>query len=80
MNDKQRIDWLEYKVRHGSCPGLINDDNGHWALVFDGFQSVACGSKPVDVQTTFFVKAKDWRPTIRKAIDAVMAKDKTPTP
>ena len=71
ITDTDRINWLEKKVNTGACPGLINDDNGHWALVFDGFQNVVTG-KPKDVSTTFFIKARDWKNTVRQAIDAKM--------
>jgi hypothetical protein len=74
--DTERLDWLEHKVNNGACPGLINDDNGHWALAFDGMQSVSWGDKPVDVETTFFIKAEFWHNTIREAIDYHMDKPK----
>lgn len=35
--DEQRINWLEKKGFGGA---LISDDNGHWAMVFDGFQNL----------------------------------------
>lgn len=69
--DTDRINWLEEEVNRGACPALINDDNGHWALSFNGFQNVVTG-RPKDVSTTFFVKAKAWKNTVRQAIDATM--------
>lgn len=70
--DKDRIDWLEKQVSKGACLGLINDDNGHWALSWRGMQNVVTGKKGKDVWTSFHIPAKDWRKTIRKAIDAAM--------
>ena len=70
MNDTERLDYLESITKEGSCPGLINDDNGHWAVAEDGVQNCPMGDEPVDIQTTFFIEAKDWHPTIREAIDA----------
>lgn len=64
--DTERIDWLE---KQQGC-GLINDDNGHWAFVGSGFQNVPMGKKAQDISTTFFIEKKDWKPSIRKAIDA----------
>ena len=63
--DTERLDWLEAKY---GC-GLINDDNGHWALVFDGWQNVPMGDSAVDIASTFFIEANLWRGTIREAID-----------
>ena len=47
-------------VNGGACPALINDDNGHWALAFDGVQNVPMNSEPCDIQTTFFVEKDLW--------------------
>ena len=30
---------LESLSEIGYCPNLLNDDNGHWAVKFDGFQN-----------------------------------------
>jgi hypothetical protein len=51
----------------GSCPNLLNDDAGRWAVCFDGFQSVA-DIKATDITTTFFVDKKRWKPTPMKAL------------
>jgi len=68
MNDTLRLDWLE--KQQGCC--LVSDDNGHWAFVCSGFQNVPMGKKAQDIASTFFIEKKDWRPTIRKAIDRAM--------
>jgi hypothetical protein len=67
--DTELLDALEALVNRGCCPGIINDDNGHWAVTGDGMQNVVCGDEPQDVQTTFFVEAAQWRKTIREAIE-----------
>lgn len=66
--DTERLDWLERQ------PGfaLVNDDAGRWAVVSDGMQNVPDNDKAIYIATTFFIKAKDWRPSIRGAIDAAM--------
>jgi hypothetical protein len=69
--DKQLLDGLDRMVRKGSCPGLINDDNGHWAVSEAGIQNVVTGA-PKDVQTTFFISAKQWRRSVRAAINAYL--------
>lgn len=72
MNDTERINWLEQMVETGSCPGLINDDNGHWAVSFEGAQDCPLSDEPETITTTFFVEAHQWYPSIREAIDAAM--------
>lgn len=70
--DTELLNGLESLVEKGDCPGIINDDNGHWAVTGDGMQNISCGDVPVDVQTTFFVEAAQWRNSIREAIDAYL--------
>ena len=65
--DKERLDWLEEQAG----AGLVSDDNGHWAVSFVGMQNVPEGTEPQDIATNFFVEAKEWRDSIREAIDAV---------
>jgi len=52
----------------GECVNLINDDNGHWAVCGDGYQSVAYGDEPVDVETHFFIEAIHWKDTPKEAL------------
>jgi hypothetical protein len=33
------------------------------------------GGPPIDIQTTFFVEAKDWKNTLREAINAYLDSD-----
>lgn len=68
MNDKQRIDWLQ---KHGQGLALLSDDQGHWAVSGDGMQSVS-SNPPEDCHTTFFVEKREWKKTVRKAIDAAI--------
>ena len=70
--DTELLDGLAALVATGGCPGVINDDNGHWAVSGSGMQNVVCGDEPQDVQTTFFVDAADWKGTIREAIEAYL--------
>lgn len=62
--DNKRLDWLEEQF---GC-GLINDDAGHWAISWEGTQSVP-DNPPQDVQTVFFIEQKDWNKSVREAID-----------
>lgn len=59
---------MEELSKLGQCPNLLNDDNGKWAVTSDGFQNVVYGDEPSDVETSFFVEAKDWKLTPREAL------------
>lgn len=52
----------------GWCPNLLNDDNGHWAVKFDGFQNVPMTDSVEDISTTFFIEAADWKDSIYEAL------------
>lgn len=68
MTDQERLDWLEQQ------PGaaLVNDDNGHWAVAYDGFQNVPVGDQPQDISTAFYIEKSRWHNSIREAIDAAI--------
>ena len=65
MNDSDRLDFLE---DNQGC-ALVSDDDGRWVVACDGFQSVTAG-EAADIETTFFIEKRFWKPTIREAIDA----------
>ena len=65
--DIELLDWLQKQSDEGSCPGLINDDDGRWAVSFTGMQQAPSG-KAEDLWTTFNVEKKEWKKTIRQAI------------
>ena len=66
---------LESLAEIGYCPNLLNDDNGHWAVKFDGFQNVPLGNSPEDISTTCFVEAKNWKNSIYEALIHAMEND-----
>ena len=72
MTDKERLDWLENQ--HGA--GLISDDNGRWAVLYDGIQNCVSGKKASDVSTSFFGAKKVWKTSTRRAIDYAMKVDR----
>jgi len=74
MTDTKRLDWLE---ENGFGAALINDDNGHWTVAFDGTQNVPEGKSPIDIVTSHFIKKGKWRKNIRDAIDAAIAEHDT---
>jgi hypothetical protein len=59
---------LEQLTGLGEAPVLLYDDNGHWAITGDAYQSVVTG-EPEDVDIAFRVEAKHWKNTIREALD-----------
>jgi hypothetical protein len=72
MTDSELIDWLE--TQDGSA--LISDDFGHWAVSSSGMQNVPDDiSVASDIATSFFVEAKDWKPSIREAILAAISEE-----
>ena len=58
---------LEEMANDGGCPGLIFDDNSHWAVSQDGTQTLNYES-PCDVATSFFVKKEQWCDSPTRAI------------
>ena len=69
--DTELLNWLEDHQGYG----LISDDNGHWACVCDGTQSLPIGSGPQNVDTAFWIEKKNWKKTIRKAIESAIKLD-----
>jgi len=59
---------MEQIAKLGSCPNLLNDDNGNWAVSTDGYQNVVSGDDPQDVATHFFIEAKEWKKTPKEAL------------
>lgn len=62
------IDALMKLSKKGLCPNLLNDDCGHWAVKFDGFQSLPMDGKPDDVETHFWVEKDYWKKNIIDAL------------
>lgn len=71
--DTELLNALEQLASAGDCPGIINDDNGHWAVTGEGIQTLpARTGEPFDCHTTFIVPAGAWRSTLRAAINAYL--------
>jgi hypothetical protein len=66
---------LEELAKIGYCLLLLNDDNGHWAVTFDGLQSVPMTNKPEDIVTTLFIQAKYWKDSIYEALIYALDED-----
>lgn len=73
-----RFTWMAFGVlkqylnslpNRGGCPALLNDDFGHWAVVFEGYQSLPKKpGKPDDIDTRFWVRKQQWRKSPREAL------------
>lgn len=72
LDDKPRLEWLEERDGYA----LVSDDNGHWAVVVEGFQNCLIGPQPADVTTSFWIEKDQWYNSIREAIDAAMLDEK----
>ena len=69
ISDTELLDWLD--VDYGA--GLISDDAGRWVVSESGMQNVP--DKAIDISTSFFIEAGDWRNSIREAIKVAMEKE-----
>jgi len=58
---------FEQLTKLGHAPNLLYDDNGHFALVGDGYQSVP--DEISDVEMHFFVEKEHWKNSVREALD-----------
>lgn len=73
MTDTERLDMMEKMADQGLAPAILNDDNGHWAMVFEGTATISGSDDPSDWSGAFVVEAKQWKSTFREAIDAGIA-------
>lgn len=53
--------------KNGTCPNLLNDDAGRWAVCFDGFQTVP-SEETTDINTSFFVEKDKWKDSPTEAL------------
>lgn len=68
-NDLLEIDVIiEELTKIGHSPCILYDDNGHFAVIGDGFHTVVIGDKPVDMNMNFHVDSTEWFNTIREAL------------
>lgn len=61
-------DILEAYSHTGGAPCLIYDDNGNWAITTEGYQSISLEDEPQDLQSSFLVEARFFKPNIRDAV------------
>ena len=69
--DSLRLDHMEKNEEGGA---LLSDDFGNWTVSGEGMQNIPDNpGEPSDIQTTFFVEAANWKPSVREAIDDAIA-------
>jgi hypothetical protein len=67
MTDTELLNWLE---QHAVGFGVVSDDNGHWAVVEDGMQSLPDGPDPQFISTSFLIEADQYRlPALTAVLD-----------
>ena len=59
---------IEELTKLGQAPCLLYDDNGHFAVSGDGFQSVAL-EEAIDMEMSHFIEKEAWKDSIRQALD-----------
>lgn len=60
---------LEELTKLGHSPSLLYDDNGHWCIACEGYQSVSPGDGPADTEAVYVIKEEEWSNSINEAID-----------
>lgn len=69
--DTELLDGVGDMVGGGACPAIINDDFGHWAVMFDGMQPCTSGPDGGEGWDSTFIATAEtkWFDTIREALD-----------
>ncbi len=65
-DDYARIQFLVDVTNDGYAPAVLFDDDGNWAISFDGWH--------VGDQITCIVEPDSWKPSLREAIDDAQMK------
>jgi hypothetical protein len=58
---------IEELTKLGDAPCLLYDDNGYFAISGSGFCSI--NPEPADWEGVFTIEEKEWKPSIREALD-----------
>jgi hypothetical protein len=59
---------IETLASLGQAPNLLYDDNGHFCVTGDCFQSVSSGDEPNDTEINVFIPKNKWKTTIKDAL------------
>jgi len=71
--DAERLRQFDKWADQGLCPHLVFNDNGWWAVTFDGGGDMSLIEPPPDGVFTAIVESTQWRQTVVEAIDAAIA-------
>ena len=67
--DTLQVDFIiEQLTKLGQAPNVLYDDDGRFAVISDGFQTLVLGDEADDVEFQFNVEAKYFKKTIREAL------------
>jgi hypothetical protein len=67
--DQLKFEFIfEQLTRLGQAPCLLYDDDGHFAMLDEGF-CTAVSEGPIDWDGVFSIKKEDWANTIREALE-----------
>jgi len=58
---------FEELTKLGHSPNLLYDDNGHFAMVSDGYQSIS--EEIADTEMAFLVTKRYWKNSVKEALD-----------
>jgi len=77
--DAARLKQFTVWADSGLCPALVFNDNGYWAISFDGVIPMDFSEPPNDAQLLIDVEKSMWRETVAEAIDQAITNtgDKT---
>jgi hypothetical protein len=70
--DAERLNQFENWADEGLCPALVFNDDGKWAVSFEGMQSMDYGSTHYSV----FVPESEWCDSPKEAIDQAIEQGK----
>lgn len=59
---------LEILASKGFPPNIFYDDNGHWAVSFDGLQTIPLSSGNEDIAICSFIEKDKWQNNLWDAL------------
>ena len=65
---------FEELTKLGHAPNLLYDDDGRFAMVGDGYQTVPMG-EAIDMEMGHFVKKERWKDSVHEALDDYLDDD-----
>ena len=67
--DSYEVDFIiETYTKFGAAINLLYDDNGMFAIVYDGVQPVVIDDERIEGEMSFYCEKEQWFKTIREAL------------